>query len=632
MSTIRLDVGKFGEEVTRLHESLKRHSLQVSPEEEKRKFFGPSTGDAVREYQKEHGLKCTGVVDETTADALGGVASRSPAPVVARSRAQSSSTNLPARANLSPLVSQPITGSSPRPEVDAAAQTNQHRVAGMLRHPGGQPGVGNLIFAFDAEFIGGAMLGQTTTNNDGFYSIRYDPKFYTRLGPGVDHTKETIDLVVQAYDAAGATIAESEHLHDPPREVRVDLLAGAPAETEDVVSAPPSEYPLPPVRPAPGELAMAKLLPILKTSRALAGDSALGRFARLFAEKGDFAPDGWIHTASEAGLSASQVDEAKLAMELGALTQHNLPAITELQSLRQSGRIRDGRDLVDLSTNEWHTLMRRTFPVGNEPANLDASIAAIEARLRKAYPTAYVEKAIATPPSLDLALIRRVIAVNPDFNPAMQAPKTLKLDGINTAERTAAEASLASLRREIRAYPDFDYRATLQSPAEGVNQHVNPIRLGVSRFLSQARDFDLHASRIDKYVVDHPESLEGVDRPTLVIAQIKRMQRVYRVAPDVNAMNALLGEGIHSAFRIARMPADVFVARFRDTLGGDDVAAKAYAAARSVTATTAAITWAARLRSAGPLPAAVGTWPPPDLQIGDAELQRLLRPGGGRSV
>jgi hypothetical protein len=421
---------------------------------------------------------------------------------------------------------------------------------------------------------------------------------------------------------------------EPSERVDERTAALLNVELERAGALPPQRTPQA-LRPTTAQLAITNLLPLLRTSPSLRDDALLDRFAQLFVEKAAIAPGAWIPIASEAGLSAPQIEEARLTMELGSLTRYNLPLVAELQGLRQSGRIRDGRDLVDLSTDEWKALFGRASQTGQAgpDANPDTEFVAImQARLRTAYPMAYVSKALAMPPPVDLALIRRVIAANPKLDLSSPPPKTLKLDELNAAERTAAETSLASLAREIRAYPDFDYRAALQSSAEGVDQHVNPIRVGVARLLSQARDFDLRASRIGKYVTEHPEALEGVEQPPLVIAQIKRMQRVYRVAPDVDAMNALMGEGIHSASRIVRMPAEVFVARFREALGGVAVAAKAYAAARSVTAATAAITWAARLRSAGPLPAAVGAWPPPALQVGDAELQRLLSPGGGRPV
>ena len=126
-------------------------------------------------------------------------------------------------------------------------------------------------------------------------------------------------------------------------------------------------------------------------------------------------------------------------------------------------------------------------------------------------------------------------------------------------------------------------------------------------------------------VRDHPQAMHGLADPPRVIAQVQRIQRVFRVAPRAEAVNVLMGEGVHSAFRIIRMPAEVFVDRFREKLGGE-VAMTVYAAARSVTAAIAAIAWTARLRSAGPMPAAVGTWPPPPLQVADVELASLLEP------
>ena len=101
-----------------------------------------------------------------------------------------------------------------------------HLIEGMLRQSDGSPADGTLIFAFDPEFIGGAQLGEATTNADGYFRIVYDPTLYTRLGPGVDHTKDTLDLVVFAYDATGATIASSDRFPNPLNTLSVDLVVG----------------------------------------------------------------------------------------------------------------------------------------------------------------------------------------------------------------------------------------------------------------------------------------------------------------------------------------------------------------------------------------------------------------------
>ncbi len=52
----RLRVGDSGDEVALLHERLNVHGVDVSPEEKKRNFFGPSTREALSEFQKIHGI------------------------------------------------------------------------------------------------------------------------------------------------------------------------------------------------------------------------------------------------------------------------------------------------------------------------------------------------------------------------------------------------------------------------------------------------------------------------------------------------------------------------------------------------------------------------------------------------
>ena len=70
MASAKLHVGEFGDEVARLHESLSKRGFAVSPEEIKRKFFGPATREAVIEIQKRLGLDATGTIDQKTAAAL----------------------------------------------------------------------------------------------------------------------------------------------------------------------------------------------------------------------------------------------------------------------------------------------------------------------------------------------------------------------------------------------------------------------------------------------------------------------------------------------------------------------------------------------------------------------------------
>jgi phospholipase C len=70
MDFVRLSVGHFGDDVVRLHESLKSQGFVVSEAEAKRKFFGPATRAVVLEFQKRQRLEVNGTIDQQTALAL----------------------------------------------------------------------------------------------------------------------------------------------------------------------------------------------------------------------------------------------------------------------------------------------------------------------------------------------------------------------------------------------------------------------------------------------------------------------------------------------------------------------------------------------------------------------------------
>lgn len=70
MNSQKLNIGDVGDEVASLHNNLKKHGLNVSTEEVKRKFFGPTTREMVGEFQKIHGIDPSCEVCDKTAALL----------------------------------------------------------------------------------------------------------------------------------------------------------------------------------------------------------------------------------------------------------------------------------------------------------------------------------------------------------------------------------------------------------------------------------------------------------------------------------------------------------------------------------------------------------------------------------
>ncbi len=84
MADYDVKLGDFGQEVGALHGRLLALDIAVPESEVERKFFGPGTQQAVREFQRRNRLPVTGTVDERTAAAMDAAHSISPRKVVHR--------------------------------------------------------------------------------------------------------------------------------------------------------------------------------------------------------------------------------------------------------------------------------------------------------------------------------------------------------------------------------------------------------------------------------------------------------------------------------------------------------------------------------------------------------------------
>lgn len=193
---------------------------------------------------------------------------------------------------------------------------------------------------------------------------------------------------------------------------------------------------------------------------------------------------------------------------------------------------------------------------------------------RVAFPTTFVSMGIAKRPEINLDLARQVLTRNPNLDPSEPLPDDLDWTDINTADQEKAKASIEALRQEIKMFPEFDYKGALAPPGGGgaASGFENPIRKGVTQFLANEPDFDFQGTHIDTYLAEHAATaLNGIpeqDRPG-VTRQLKSIQRVFNVVPRYEHMQALMSEGIHSAFSIASIPQRNFVQQFSSRLGGE---------------------------------------------------------------
>ncbi len=155
-----------GEDVKLLHSELQSLSYEISQDEITQSFFGQTTHDAVRDFQRKRGLTPNGVVDERTAQ----------------------------------IINAAVDSQRPIPE--------QFIVSGQVFHQDKTPLEGLIVRAFDIALRGEAQseiqLGQDAiTKDSGVYEITYLAEVLSQ------REKRRANLLVRVFSPEGASLAES---------------------------------------------------------------------------------------------------------------------------------------------------------------------------------------------------------------------------------------------------------------------------------------------------------------------------------------------------------------------------------------------------------------------------------------
>jgi len=142
---------------------------------------------------------------------------------------------------------------------------------------------------------------------------------------------------------------------------------------------------------------------------------------------------------------------------------------------------------------------------------------------------------------------------------------------VNYAELLAAQVCLAFPTAVVA---DIVRQGTVTIPGEVEVQN------GITSFLAENQGkFEIGIEPVERYLARTKLS-DRVD--SSVVAQIKRLQRVYQITPTDQAFTALLQHNLDSAYQITRYDATTFVRKFREDLGGEAVANLVYARAQQV--------------------------------------------------
>lgn len=228
----------------------------------------------------------------------------------------------------------------------------------------------------------------------------------------------------------------------------------------------------------------------------------------------------------EAGDFRDHVGTAQLALQVGTLTGGNTELATRLLSGERA--IRKVRDLARLTQSDWVDLVDQKDAAGNR--NFPEQISGKDDD----------EKAVRYAGVLS-RMVREAFPV-----------ETL-------AHRTIADESAP-----------VPTRAFFRNLVE---------KAGTPRL-------DLARTPIDKFIDANPALVEGIDDKKGLIRDLKARQRLFKVAPNHEAMAPLLRAGLDSSAAITRMGRRDFTRQFSMPLGGEVEAMKMHARAEHVVAGT----------------------------------------------
>jgi hypothetical protein len=134
-----------------------------------------------------------------------------------------------------------------------------------------------------------------------------------------------------------------------------------------------------------------------------------------------------------------------------------------------------------------------------------------------------------------------------------------------------------------KKFPTTAFSARLQKDKNSKLEHA----ASLVKFFNANPRFDLQHHRIETFLSENSKTVKREKTPVLA-GQLRRLQRVFKLAPTYEATHALMSKGIHSSQQVYAMGKDRFMKTFGTELGKKETqqifsnASKMYAAAVAV--------------------------------------------------
>ena len=214
----------------------------------------------------------------------------------------------------------------------------------------------------------------------------------------------------------------------------------------------------------------------------------------------------WKKLETDKILEPEVIRDVKLNFELGALTRNHIPLVAALNQQFKTQQLTAKRDLAKLDRQAWVEIFK-TKGADGKPVGVPANI-----------------------------------------------------DGETEEQKYEQYGAILEQRFE-RSYATTSFMAKLDK----TEQSPVTVKSDVVSFLDNNPHFHLDRFRIDHYIAENKEALKNIEDKGAVVQQLKSIQRIFKLKPTHQAVDALLNRKIESAQQIYFMGKEQFVTALKDT-------------------------------------------------------------------
>ncbi|MDN3657127.1 neuraminidase-like domain-containing protein [Ferruginibacter paludis] len=522
----------------------------------------------------------------------------------------------------------------------ARGDNGRYSISGTVRNQYQQPMPGVIVTAFDKDIRSEQALGKTQTNEQGYYTIAYSQQQFA------DTDKDAADVFLRLYNPAGAVLKQTDIFYNAPAQLTIDIsLSAAPykgiSELEQVLAA-VTPYTGKLTLDALTENADVQDITFLINKTGLSRDriEALAMAYRFQSQTKIYAAvfygllregvpgdttqrllqnisaptyeqllnqklEGMMYENIDVlmksfqqaitnniipfslSAEAEKIKEQLLRVMIGYKQQHPETGITSVlfQKVQGSGLSPEDtkRVMEDLSKHrgDYQSFFAALNDDPTFPGNTDRLDTVFQLSQLTGDHLPLVNHLVNTQDIKKVADIKKLAAKTAGdwekiiTEQKLEMPPSSQDSSFTDRVKTFAKKLESTFAKK---FPTTAFTAKLKQDDKAAPEQKSKL----VDFFDVNPDFDLEHHRIENFLSANPAAIAPEAKP-LVAGQLRRLQRVFKMAPTYEASSALLGKGIHSSQQIYSMGKDLFMKTFAADLGKKETsqifnnAAKMYA-------------------------------------------------------